>query len=188
MTKDGSSTHSQETKGYEPYADASQKPDVTYEVGDLVLINRRRVHLGRTKKFVCRAIGPYQVVRRVSDTCYTVEDLPYNRRGQIHRLFNAHVSQIRPYRSRREEDWVPENISDDETPEEWEDEFGEEDPGPVEIDKPPDEEIFDLNEDPWEGERETLGLQEEVQEPELPRRSTRGRSIRNTQNQYFVYF
>ena len=56
--------------------DLSRRENRTYQPGDLVIVARRRVHVGKTKKFVCRSIGPYQVAKRVSKTCYTVEDLP----------------------------------------------------------------------------------------------------------------
>ena len=100
------------TKAYE---DLSRRENRTYQPGDLVIVARRRVHVGKTKKFVCRSIGPYQVAKRVSKTCYTVEDLPYNRKGRIYRRFNAHVSQIHPYKTRCEFDWKPE---ENENPEE----------------------------------------------------------------------
>ena len=74
---------------------------------------RRRVYVGKTKKFVSRSVGPYQIAKRVSKTCYTVEDLPHNRRKRIYRRFNAHVSQLHPYRSRYEVDWKPEGEEED---------------------------------------------------------------------------
>jgi transposase InsO family protein len=43
-------------------ADRFRNPDPVFKLGDLVLVARRRVCVGKTKKFVCRSIGPYQVV------------------------------------------------------------------------------------------------------------------------------
>ena len=89
-----------------------RNPDSVFRLGDLVLVARRRVCVGKTKKFVCRSIGPYQIVKRVNRVCYTVEDLPQNRRTRIHRRFNAHVSLLRRYNPRREMDWKPEDDSE----------------------------------------------------------------------------
>ena len=96
-------------------ADRYRNPDPIFKLGDLVLVARRRVHVGKTKKFVCRSVGPYQVVKRVNRVCYTVEDLPQNRRTRIHRRFNAHVSLLRRYNPRREIDWRPEDGTDGST-------------------------------------------------------------------------
>ena len=96
-------------------ADRFRNPDPVFKLGDLVLVARRRVCVGKTKKFVCRSIGPYQVVRRVNRVCYTVEDLPQNRRTRIHRRFNAHVSLLRRYNPRIEMDWRPEDGTEQST-------------------------------------------------------------------------
>ena len=86
------------------------------------MISRRRIHAGKTKKFVNRSVGPYQIVKRVSKTCYTVEDLPYNRRRQIYRRFNAHSSQLHPFKGRKEIDWIPDQYeSEDEIEDEDQD-------------------------------------------------------------------
>jgi len=89
-------------------ADRFRAPDQIFKLGDLVLVARKRVSVGKTKKFICRAVGPYQIVKRVNRVCYTVEDLPQNRRSRIHRRFNAHVSLIKRYHARSENDWLPE--------------------------------------------------------------------------------
>ena len=97
-------------------ADRYRRPDPVFKLGDLVLVARKRATVGKTKKFINRSKGPYQVVKRVSRLCYTVEDLPPNRLARIHRRFNVHVSLMRRYNSRREVDWKPEDES------EWSDE------------------------------------------------------------------
>ena len=94
--------------------DKYRKPDPIFHPGDLVLVARHRRANGRTKKLNPRFVGPYQVVKRMSPTCYLVEDLPYNRRKRVWRRFKAHSSQLRKYHSRREVDWVPLNNSSDE--------------------------------------------------------------------------
>ncbi len=89
-------------------------PDPVFRPGELVLVARRRQTKGRTKKFLQKFVGPYQVVRRVSSTCYFVEDLPSHRRRRFWRRFNVHSSQLRRYVARRETDWLPEeNETDD---------------------------------------------------------------------------
>lgn len=95
------------------YSDKYRKPDPVFRPGDLVLIARHRRALGRTKKLNPRFIGPYQIAKRVSATCYMVEDWPCNRRRRRWRRFKARSSQIRRYHPRREVDWLPEdNYSD----------------------------------------------------------------------------
>lgn len=88
--------------------DLHRRPSPLYEPGDLVLVARKPRSNGRTKKFIVKFIGPFQVLKRVSKTCYKVEDLPAHRRKMIWRRFNVHVSQLRRYFPRREIDWLPE--------------------------------------------------------------------------------
>ena len=78
-----------------------------YEVGDLVLVTRKRIAIDKTKKFIARSVGPYQVVKQMGPVSYKVEDLPFNRRGRVYRCFSAHVSQMHPFRTRRETEWRP---------------------------------------------------------------------------------
>ncbi|EFX67806.1 hypothetical protein DAPPUDRAFT_115134 [Daphnia pulex] len=87
--------------------DRFRKADPTFQIGELVLIARRRKTKNTTKKFIPQFIGPYQVYRKVSPTCYAVEDLPWFRKKRLWRRFNAHVSQIRRYSVRRETEWCP---------------------------------------------------------------------------------
>ena len=57
-------------------------------------------------------VGPYQVYKRVSQTCYAVKDLPCNRRTRLWRRFNLRSSQIRLYHPRYESDWKPKSVSE----------------------------------------------------------------------------
>ena len=88
--------------------DRHRKSNSIYEPGDLVLISRKPRSNGRTKKFLMKFVGPYQVLKQVSKTCYKVEDLPANRRRRIWRRFNVHISQVRRFYPRRDIDWLPE--------------------------------------------------------------------------------
>ena len=115
-------------------ADKFRAPDPVFKMGDLVLVSRKRSLKGKTKKFICRSIGPHQIVKRVNRVCYTVEDLPQNRRSRIHRRFNAHVSLIKRYHSRMETEWLPEDdeiLSDDEREDLYDREDLAESDGPV---------------------------------------------------------
>lgn len=117
-------------------ADKFRAPDPVFKMGDLVLVSRKRSLKGKTKKFICRSIGPHQIVKRVNRVCYTVEDLPQNRRSRIHRRFNAHVSLIKRYHSRMETEWLPEDdeiLSDDEREDLYDREDLHESDGPVAI-------------------------------------------------------
>ncbi|KAK4017438.1 hypothetical protein OUZ56_032749 [Daphnia magna] len=74
--------------------DRYRRPDPVFHPGELVLIARRPKAKGKTKK-------------RVSPTCFSVEDLPCNRKKRLWRHFNAHSRQIRRYFPRQETDWLP---------------------------------------------------------------------------------
>jgi hypothetical protein len=87
--------------------DGFRKTDPIFQIGELVLIGRRLKTKNTTKKFIPRFVRPYQVYRKVSPTCYAVEDLPCFRRKRLWRRFNAHFSQIRRYSVRRETEWCP---------------------------------------------------------------------------------
>lgn len=91
--------------------DLHLKPNPQYELGDLVLVASKPRCNGKTKKFLFKFVGPYQVCQRVSSTCYKVEDLPAHRKKRIWRRFNVHVSQLRRYFPRRELDWQPDEGS-----------------------------------------------------------------------------
>ena len=59
--------------------DKGRKANPIYHPGELVLVARRRRAGGRTTKLNPRFVGPYHVYKRVSATCYAVEDLPSHR-------------------------------------------------------------------------------------------------------------
>ena len=98
--------------------DRYRKPDPVYRPGELVLVARNISEKGKTKKFLPKFVGPYQVVKRVSKTCYLVEDIPANRKKRIHRRFNVHAGQIRRFHSRSETEWRPDESSDSDSDDE----------------------------------------------------------------------
>jgi len=58
-------------------------------------------------------IGPFQVVEKVCENTYLVEDVPALRRRQTWRRFKAHVAQMKPFITPTETDWCPEEWSED---------------------------------------------------------------------------
>ncbi|KAI9549132.1 hypothetical protein GHT06_005867 [Daphnia sinensis] len=74
--------------------------------GELVLVRRKAKKKGKTRKFLPKFTGPFQVVKQVKsgdnvcETTYLVEDPPGRRTVRKFRRFNAHVSQIRKFRPR----------------------------------------------------------------------------------------
>jgi hypothetical protein len=74
--------------------------------GEMVLVRRKPKKKGKTKKFLPKFTGPFQVVKQVGSedklcpTIYLVEDPPERRTKRKHRRFNAHVVQIRKFRPR----------------------------------------------------------------------------------------
>jgi hypothetical protein len=88
--------------------------------GEMVLVRRKPKKKGKTKKFLPKFTGPFQVVNQVGSgdilcpTTYLVEDTPERRTRKKHRRFNAHVAQIRKFRQRNvifdeeEEEQIPE--------------------------------------------------------------------------------
>ena len=89
------------------YADRFRGPDPVFNIGELVLVARRRYGVGKTKKFLPRFVGPYQIAKRIGRCSYIVEDLPANRRKQQWRRFSVHCSQLRRFVSRMETEWRP---------------------------------------------------------------------------------
>lgn len=98
--------------------DASHKCSRPYERGELVLVSRKIQSKGRTRKFLPKFIGPFQVARQKCQNTYLVEDIPALQKRRIQRRFNAHVAQMRPYRTPTEIDWRPEEWSIEDTIEE----------------------------------------------------------------------
>jgi hypothetical protein len=57
-----------------------------------------------TKKFLPKYIGPFQIVKKVAETTYRVEELIESRRKKkVVRRFIAHVVQLKPFRARSDE-------------------------------------------------------------------------------------
>jgi hypothetical protein len=95
--------------------DAGRKQPKLLKPGTLVLVARRLRTKGKTRKLLPKFVGPFQVVQQVCPVTYLVEDLPALRRRRRYRRFNAHVSQIRLFHVREENDWRPEDAADAET-------------------------------------------------------------------------
>ncbi|KAI9560542.1 hypothetical protein GHT06_011483 [Daphnia sinensis] len=83
--------------------DARRKASKPYHQGDLVLVRRMLKKKGLTKKFLPKYIGPFQIVKKVAETTYIVEELPSRRKRKVVRRFNAHVVQLKPFRARSDE-------------------------------------------------------------------------------------
>ena len=88
--------------------DAHHRPSRPYERGKLVLVSRRIQSKGKTKIFLKRFIGPFQIVKQKCENTYLVEDVPALQKRRIQRRFNAHVSQLQPFRTPAETEWLPE--------------------------------------------------------------------------------
>lgn len=122
------------------YADQYRAVSPVYKPGDLVVIYRRRRGKQLTRKLLPRAKGPYQVRKRVSAECYKLEDLPSNRLSRTHRIFNVHVSLMKPYVARKDPDWPPQGSDDDDWMEEEDPQGAFEDEDSNEDDHFPDQE------------------------------------------------
>ncbi|EFX63612.1 hypothetical protein DAPPUDRAFT_119063 [Daphnia pulex] len=83
--------------------DARRKASKPFHQGDLVLVRRMLKKKGLTKKFLPKYIGPFQIVKKVAETTYRVEELPSRRKKKVVRRFNAHVVQLKPFRARSDE-------------------------------------------------------------------------------------
>ena len=68
-------------------ADSYRRVTPVFQKGELLLIYKNRRGKDRTKKLLPRVVGPYQIQKKVSPTCYKVEDIPHNRRERTHRIF-----------------------------------------------------------------------------------------------------
>jgi hypothetical protein len=56
-------------------------------------------------KFFPKFVGLYQVVKKVCETTYFVEDLPLRRKKKEFKRFDAHVCQIRRFHARDDVEW-----------------------------------------------------------------------------------
>ncbi|XP_057380292.1 uncharacterized protein LOC130702681 [Daphnia carinata] len=85
--------------------DRTRRPEPELRRGDLVLVRRKPRKKNATKTFLPKFVGPFQVVRKVSETTYLVEDLPANRKRLTYRSFNAHCCQLRRFHGRTDAEW-----------------------------------------------------------------------------------
>ncbi|KZS10523.1 putative Histone-lysine N-methyltransferase NSD2 [Daphnia magna] len=79
--------------------------------GELVLVRRKLKKKTKTKKFLLKYVGPFQVVKKICPTTYLVENLPAKRHKKRFRRFNDHVVQIRKFQTREDvelDDWLDE--------------------------------------------------------------------------------
>jgi hypothetical protein len=83
--------------------DALRKASKPYHQGDFVLVRRMLKKKGFTKRFLPKYIGPFQIVKKVAETTYLVEELPSRRKRKKVRRFNTHVVQLKSFRARSEE-------------------------------------------------------------------------------------
>lgn len=87
-------------------ADVRRRVMEPLKPGEMVLVRRKPKKKGKTKKFLPKFTGPFQVVKQVGSgdkicpTTYLVEDPPERRTKKKHRRFNAHLAQIRKFRPR----------------------------------------------------------------------------------------
>jgi predicted aspartyl protease len=72
---------------YKNYYDKSHK-DVSFDVGEQVMLFTPRSEIGLTKKFLSRWTGPYKVLAKVNPVNYRLEALPHV----------VHVQRLRRYR------------------------------------------------------------------------------------------
>ena len=71
------------------FASSHRKPDPIYRPGGIVLVAQNISQKGKTKKFLPEFVGPYQMGKRVSQTCYLVKDIPVYWKERIYREFNV---------------------------------------------------------------------------------------------------
>ncbi|KZR97982.1 Histone-lysine N-methyltransferase NSD2, partial [Daphnia magna] len=143
--------------------DRSRRVTQDLRVGELVLVRRKLTKKGKTKKFLPKFVGPYQVVKKVCDTTYLVEDLPAKRKKTKFRRFNAHVCQIRRFHARDDVEWEQGDYSEEE-----EESFDSEEEG----------EVINNTEGPKENLPSVTVCEE--QQPVQPREPQRTRAGRQT--------
>lgn len=85
--------------------DKRRKRAHVYSPGDLVLVARDIVKIGKTKKLLPLYIGPYQIAKSMSPVTYLVEDIPAMRKRRCWRRFTAHVSQLKPFKTPCDPEW-----------------------------------------------------------------------------------
>ena len=80
------------------YVDAHRRLVRDVCPGELVLVRRHLKQKGKTKKFLPKFVGSFQLVHKVCPTSYLVKDLPSKGKKKTYRRFRAHVCQIRKFR------------------------------------------------------------------------------------------
>jgi hypothetical protein len=152
--------------------DRSRRVTQELRVGELVLVKRNLIKKGKTKKFLPKFVGPYQVVKKVCETTYLVEDLPARRKKTMFRRFNAHVCQIRRFHARDDVEWEQGDYPDKE-------EEGS-------SDSEEEGEVINNTREPREPEEnlpsvaatETVGEEQQPVQPREPERTRAGRQTR----------
>ncbi len=85
--------------------DKHRRKPKEYSPGDLILVTRNIRKIGRTKKLLPKYVGPFQIVAKQSPLSYLVEDIKAKRKKKVWRRFPVHVSQIKPYKTPRDEEY-----------------------------------------------------------------------------------
>jgi hypothetical protein len=118
--------------------------------------------------FLPKFVGPNQVVKKVSETTYLVEDLPARRKKTKFRRFNAHVCQIRRFHARDDVEWEQGNYSEEEEESSDSEEEGE----VINNTREPEEYL------PSVAATETVGEEQQPIQPREPERTRAGRQNR----------
>jgi hypothetical protein len=132
-------------------------------------VKRNLIKKGRTKKFLQKFVGPYQVVKKMCETTYLVEDLPAMRKKTKFRRFNAHVCQIRRFHARDDVEWERADYSEEE---EEESSDSEEEGEVINNTREPEENL------PSVAATETVGEEQRPVQPREPERTRAGRNTR----------
>ena len=149
--------------------DRSRRVTQELRVGELVLVKRNLIKKGKTKKFLPKFVGPYQVVKKVCETTYLVEDLPAMRKKTKFRRFNAHVCQIRRFHARDDVEWERADYSEEE---EEESSDSEEEGEVINNTREPEENL------PSVAATETVGEEQRPVQPREPERTRVGMKTR----------
>ncbi|KFD69273.1 hypothetical protein M514_18422 [Trichuris suis] len=80
--------------------DGRRRHGVQFQQGELVLVRRHVRKVGRSEKLMPRFIGPFQVVRRLSDVNYLVASLPSVRKRRVKSRFVVHISQLKSFHAK----------------------------------------------------------------------------------------
>jgi hypothetical protein len=127
--------------------------------GELVLVRIKLKKKNKTKKFLPKYVGPFQVVKKIWPTTYLVEDLPAKRKKKRFRRFNVHVVQIRMFHPREDVEW-----------DDWPDE-----PDENAVQQPPAENVIAAP--PVRPVLQPIDPPEAVETPPPPTRTISGRTV-----------